>query len=161
MGSGAEWNEMKKPADIRIEDASFDPAEEIGAFRRACADIGALASFTGYVRGEMGDVDALVLEHYPGFTEARIEDIATQAQDRFDLAHVLIIHRHGAMHPGDPIVLVAAASDHRKDAIQAVDFLMDYLKTDAPFWKKETGAGGEKWIEPREADRMARGAWEG
>ena len=151
---------MSKSAIIRIQASSFDPAAEIGAFRVNCGDVGALASFTGYVRGEGGRVDTLELEHYAGFTEARINDIAIQAYARFDITDALIIHRYGRMTPEEPIVLVAAASAHRKDAINAVDFLMDYLKTDAPFWKKQSGDGEETWIEPRAADRNARKDWE-
>ena len=145
---------------VRIQQSVFNPADETERFRRQAGDIGALASFTGYVRAEDGRVDTLFLKHYPAFTEARIGDMETHARERFDVQDVLIIHRHGALVPGEPIVLVAAASAHRKDAIGAVDFLMDYLKTDAPFWKKEIGAAGERWIEPRMTDVKARASWE-
>jgi len=141
-----------------VQVALFDPGAELSQFARAGA--GAMASFVGYVRGEAGAVTSLVLDHYPGFTEREIGRIETQARSRFSLIDALIIHRHGAMAPGEPIVLAAALAAHRKPALAAVDFIMDHLKTDAPFWKREIGANAETWIEPRAEDRAARALWE-
>lgn len=142
---------------VSIQPHAFDTAAELAALDSANA--GAVASFVGLVRGGDG-IAALELEHYPGFTEAEIARIEAAARARFDLIDTRIVHRYGAMKPGEPIVLVAASSKHRRDALQAVDFLMDYLKTDAPFWKREIGADGAQWIEPRADDRIARAAWE-
>lgn len=128
--------------------------------RFTSAGAGAMASFVGYVRGEGGGVDALILDHYPGFTEQEIGRIEGLAFERFGLIDALIIHRYGAMKPGEPIVLVSVLAAHRKAALQAVDFIMDHLKTDAPFWKREAGADGERWIEPRSDDRAARLQWD-
>lgn len=140
---------------------SFDPQAELAAFGAGRGDAGALASFIGLCRNEGGAVAALELEHYPGFTESEIERIEAQARDRFALLDVLIVHRVGRIEAGAPIVLVAVLAAHRKPALHAVDFLMDHLKTDAPFWKRETGAGGERWIESSAEDRGARAAWRG
>lgn len=144
---------------IILSPSAIDPARLIEDFRATARDAGALASFIGYVRGEGGAVASLELEHYPGFAEARIAEFEAEAVERFGLVGALIVHRVGCLLPGEPIVVAAAMAAHRKEAIQAVDFLMDYLKTDAPFWKKETGADGARWIEPRAADRAARAAW--
>lgn len=145
---------------IRVQSSPFDPAEELSRFRGKRNDIGALSSFVGYVRGEKGGVEGLELHHYPGFTEARIAEIDADVRQRFDVTDTFIIHRYGKMQPGEPIVMVAATALHRAEAMQAVACLMDYLKTDAPFWKKETGPSGENWIEPRDADKQARQSWE-
>jgi molybdopterin synthase catalytic subunit len=153
---------------IRVQSEPFDPHAEVAAFSAGRAEAGALATFTGSVRNTAhssagGDdaVAALELEHYPGFTEARIAEIEAEARKRFDLIDMLIVHRYGRMAPGDPIVLVAALSIHRREALQAVDFLMDRLKTDAPFWKKEMRIdGAREWIEPRRDDRKARARWD-
>ncbi|MBL8551670.1 MAG: molybdenum cofactor biosynthesis protein MoaE [Hyphomonadaceae bacterium] len=142
----------------RVQAEPFDPNAELAAFARGRENVGALASFVGLVRG--GDTQALHLDHYPGFTEREIARIEEAAVDRFGLMDALVIHRHGTMRPGEPIVLAAALAAHRKPALLAVDFLMDYLKTDAPFWKRETSAAGSTWIEPTDADRAARQAWE-
>lgn len=142
---------------IRVQSAPFDVAAELAALQSDAA--GAIASFVGLVRG--GEVKQLVLEHYPGFTESEIARIEADARARFDLIDTRIVHRYGAMEPGEAIVLVAASSRHRRAALQAVDFLMDYLKTDAPFWKQEIRTDGSvHWIEPRGDDRTARAAWE-
>lgn len=141
----------------RIQEAPFDLAVELAALQNESA--GAIASFTGLVRG--GEVRELILEHYPGFTESEIARIEAEARARFDLIGTRIVHRYGAMKPGEAIVLVAASSKHRRAALQAVDFLMDFLKTEAPFWKREIRTdGSEHWIEPRGDDRSARAAWE-
>jgi molybdopterin synthase catalytic subunit len=147
---------------IRVQTEPFDPYAEAAAFQRGRADAGALATFVGSVRdaahGEQ--VTALELEAYPGFTEKQIAAIETDARSRFDVIDTLVIHRHGRMLPGEAIVFVAALSKHRREALQAVDYLMDRLKTDAPFWKKEVGPSGEAWIEPRADDRDARAKWD-
>jgi molybdopterin synthase catalytic subunit len=143
---------------VRVQAAPFDPNAELSRLQDARA--GALASFVGYVRGEAGAVGALVLDHYPGFTEKEIARIEAAARARFALFDVLIIHRFGRLAPGEAIVLAAALAAHRKPALEAVDFIMDCLKTDAPFWKREAGAGGERWIEPRAQDRAARAQWD-
>lgn len=149
---------------IRVQSAPFDPVIEIAAFQAAHREVGALATFVGTVRGSAhgGAVEILELEHYPGFTEKRIADIVAAACERFEVLDTLVVHRYGRMRPGDAIVLAAAVSTHRRPALEAVDYLMDRLKTDAPFWKKEHGPGGAvEWIEPRADDREARARWGG
>lgn len=145
---------------IRVQDAPIDCEAEIAAFRERHTGYGALASFSGYVRGESGQVEALELQHYPNVTESEIERFEQRALKRFGLIDCLIIHRVGRMLPGEAIVLVVALASHRKPAFGAVDFLMDYLKTSAPFWKKQTGPRGSEWIEPKTADHVARAGWE-
>jgi molybdopterin synthase catalytic subunit len=146
---------------IRVQSAPFDPHAETAAFQAGRADAGALASFVGSVRDSAhgGDVKALELEHYPGFTEGQIAQIETDARARFDVIDTLVIHRYGRMSPGEAIVLVAALSKHRREALQAVDYLMDRLKTEAPFWKKEHRPGAAEWIEPRTDDHAAHARW--
>ena len=151
---------------IRVQTEPFDPHAETAAFSQGRAEAGALASFVGSVRDSAhGDVvSALELEAYPGFTEKQIGKIEADARARFDLIDTLVIHRHGRMAPGEAIVLVAALSKHRREALQAVDYLMDRLKTEAPFWKREVRPakeGGEtaEWIEPRSDDREAHARW--
>jgi molybdopterin synthase catalytic subunit len=147
---------------IRVQTAPFDPHAETAAFAQGRAEAGALASFIGTVRDSAhgGEVSALDLEAYPGFTEKQIEKIEADARARFDVIDTLVIHRHGRMAPGEAIVLVAALSRHRREALQAVDYLMDRLKTEAPFWKKEVRPEGAEWIEPRSDDQHARARWE-
>ncbi|MCC0017752.1 MAG: molybdenum cofactor biosynthesis protein MoaE [Rhodobiaceae bacterium] len=144
---------------IRVQRETFFPESELAGFRAGHAGAGAMASFVGFVRAEAGHVAALELEHYAGFTESEIARIERLALERFNIDGSLVIHRFGRMLPGEPIVLVAAAAAHRKPALEAVDFLMDYLKTDAPFWKRETGPEGARWIEPTDKDRAARQDW--
>ncbi len=150
---------------IRVQIAPFDPHAETAAFAQGRGEAGALASFIGIVRDSThgGEVSALELEAYPGFTEKQIVQIEADARARFDLIDTLVIHRYGRMAPGEAIVLVAALSKHRREALQAVDYLMDRLKTEAPFWKKElrpTSAGeATEWIEPRVDDREAHARW--
>lgn len=141
---------------VRLEAQAFDPEAELAAFRRNNPQAGAVASFLGCVRG---GVDALVLEHHPSLTSQAIAACAQRAAQRFALEGVLVIHRHGRMAPGEPIVLVACASAHRRAAFEAASYLMDYLKTEAPFWKREERAGARRWIEPRPQDYAARDAW--
>ncbi|MEQ3648274.1 molybdenum cofactor biosynthesis protein MoaE [Hyphomonas sp.] len=144
---------------IRIQSAPLDIESELQAFRPSSLDYGALASFEGYVRGEDGKVTALELQHYPAMTEAEIARFEQVTRDRFEVLDCLIIHRVGRILPSEAIVLVAVLAKHRKPAFEAVDFLMDYLKTSAPFWKKQIGPDGETWIEPRSSDHAAAAAW--
>jgi molybdopterin synthase catalytic subunit len=143
---------------VRIAQDVFDPQAEVAAFAAGRDDAGALVSFVGTCRAATGDVavDELRIDHYPGFTEKEIARLAEETSRRFDCPDLLVVHRVGAIRPGEAIVLVAALSTHRSDAFEAVRILMDYLKTDAPLWKKETGPGGARWIEPRAEDYARR-----
>lgn len=142
----------------RIATTAFDPEKEIAAFRGARTDVGALATFVGYCRDATrgAEVHILELEHYPEFTEAEIARLASEAKARHVLLDLLVVHRVGVLHPGEPIVLVSALAAHRAPAFAAVGELMDYLKTDAPFWKRENGPDGARWIEPTAEDRARR-----
>lgn len=146
---------------VSVQNADFDVAAEMEALTRGDRDIGAVVSFTGLVRETVGEgtITAMELEHYPGMTERALEEIVDEARRRWSLLGVRVIHRHGPLAPGDRIVLVLTASRHRQAAFEAAAFLMDYLKTGAPFWKKETGAGGGRWVEAREADDTAAERW--
>lgn len=144
---------------IRIQAEPFDPAAELASFCARVDGAGAIASFTGLVRSESGTVSSLELDHYPALTERIVETIGEDARARFGLADLLIVHRHGALAPGEPIVFVAAAATHRRAAFDAVDYMMDRLKTEAPFWKREHGPRGARWIEAREADAKDRARW--
>ena len=148
-------------ARVRIQEADFDVGAELAALQGARTDVGALASFVGCVRGHTreDDVSALTLEHYPGMTERAIEAMIVEAEGRFEVQGALVIHRVGRLVPGERIVLVATMSPHRRDAFQACEFLMDYLKTHAPFWKKETTPHGERWVDARVADDAASQRW--
>jgi molybdopterin synthase catalytic subunit len=143
---------------VRITDQAFDPQAEVAAFTAARDDAGALVSFVGTCRAATGGVavNELRIDHYPGFTEKEIARLAQETAERFDCADLLVVHRVGAIRPGEAIVLVAALSTHRSDAFEVVRILMDYLKTDAPLWKKETGPQGARWIEPRAEDYARR-----
>jgi molybdopterin synthase catalytic subunit len=145
---------------IEIAAAAFDPHTELRAFTAGDARTGACASFIGFCRGAgpHGPIDGLELEHYSGFTDQEIARAADTIMAHHDLLDLLVIHRSGRIAPGEPIVLVAALSPHRASAFAAVEQLMDYLKTDAPFWKKEIRADGPHWIEPTPEDRRRRGA---
>ena len=146
---------------VRIQTADFDVSTEITALRRGNPGIGAVASFIGAVRdvNEGGAVAEMSLEHYPGMTEKAIEEIVVQATARWSILDALVIHRVGKLKPGDQIVLVAVASAHRGDAFAACEFIMDYLKTRAPFWKKEQSGGSARWVEARDSDDLAAGRW--
>jgi len=146
---------------VTIQEADFDVAAELAALQQGREDVGALASFVGCVRGGASEqgVRALTLEHYPGMTERAIEAMIDEANRRFRLLGVRVIHRVGRLAPGARIVLVAVASSHRRDAFEACEFLMDYLKTHAPFWKKETTPTGERWVDARVADDEALARW--
>jgi molybdopterin synthase catalytic subunit len=152
---------MRANPTVSVRTDDFDIAAEIDALTAADRDIGAVVSFTGLVREMTGDgaIQSMELEHYPGMTERALEEIAEQARARWPLQGVRIIHRHGPLAPGDRIVLVLAASRHRQAAFEAAEFLMDYLKTRAPFWKKETGPRGARWVDAREADDKAAKRW--
>jgi molybdopterin synthase catalytic subunit len=145
---------------IRLTPEPFDPGALLSGFCQGRAEVGAVASFTGLARAEGGAARLLELEAYPGFTETEIGKIAEQARQRFALADLLILHRVGQIAPGEPIVFVATASGHRREAFEACDFLMDYLKSRAPFWKKEHGPDGVRWIEPRAQDHADIARWE-
>ena len=147
---------------VRVQLADFDIAEEINALRAGRTDIGAVVTFTGLVRGEVGGktLASMTLEHYPGMTEAELGRVEHEARSRWPLQASLIVHRIGELLPGDNIVLVVAASLHRHAAFEAATFLMDYLKSRAPFWKKELavdGSGG--WVDARESDTAAMQRW--
>ncbi|KRB51180.1 MAG: molybdenum cofactor biosynthesis protein MoaE [Pseudomonadota bacterium] len=145
---------------ITLTDQSFDPGALLTAFCQGRTETGAVATFTGLARAEQGDTTTLELEAYPGFTEAAIGKIAEEAKARFELHDFHIVHRVGKIMPGEAIVFVATAAAHRRAAFEACDFLMDYLKSRAPFWKKESGPTGERWIEPRAQDHTDIARWE-
>src|ERR1700761_765970 len=152
---------MPPPATIRIQEADFDVAREIAALARGRTDIGAVVTFSGICRGsESGEpIAALVLEHYPGMAEAEIGRHADEAMARWPLTGLTIIHRVGRIVPGENIVLVVTSSAHRQAAFEAAEFLMDYLKASAPFWKSEESAKGTSWIEARDRDDAAAARW--
>jgi len=144
---------------IKLSDIPFSPTAELAAFTKANKDAGAITSFLGQVRDESGDVNELYLEQYPGVTEAGIQDAVSKAKARWELTGVMVIHRIGAMGVGEPIVLVATAAKHRRAAFLACDYLMDYLKTEAVFWKRQSGKDGSQWIEPRSEDYKDNDRW--
>jgi molybdopterin synthase catalytic subunit len=146
---------------VRVQAEDFDAGSEMAAMRRSNPKIGAIASFVGVVRdmNEGARVGQMTLEHYPGMTEKALEQIISQASARWDIYDVLVVHRVGTLRPTDQIVLVMVASAHRGEAFQACEFLMDYLKTRAPFWKKESTPEGARWVEARTADDAAAGRW--
>ena len=144
---------------VRVQPGVFDPAMELAGFAQARHDIGAVVSFTGIVRDTKGDLDHMMIEHYPGMTERAIAGIVDQAVARWTLAEVLVIHRYGPLEPGVPIMMVATAAGHRAEAFAAADFLMDYLKSRAPFWKKEVTRDGEAWVAAKAADEQALKRW--
>ena len=145
---------------ISLTYQAFDPGALLTEFTRGHSEVGAVATFTGLARAEAGATTVLELEAYPGFTEREIQKIADQASRRFELQDLLIRHRVGNIAAGEPIVFVAAAARHRRAAFEACDFLMDYLKSRAPFWKKEHGPDGERWIEPRAEDHADIARWD-
>ena len=144
---------------VRIQTESFDAGAELNAFTDTVAGAGAVVSFTGVVRDVDGGLVSMEIEHYPGMTEKAIAAIVSEAQSRWDLAGALVIHRHGRLSAGDQIMMVATASRHRVDAFQAAEFLMDYLKSRAPFWKKEMTQSGDDWVEARDEDEAALDRW--
>lgn len=144
---------------IALTESPFEPGELLSGFCRDRSETGAVATFTGLARAEAGATAVLELEAYPGFTESEIGKIAAEAQGRFSLQDLLIVHRVGRIAPGEAIVFVATAAPHRRAAFEACDYLMDYLKSRAPFWKKEHGPGGARWIEPRDQDHADIARW--
>lgn len=146
---------------VRIQTGDFDPGAEIAALRRANPKIGAVASFIGVVRdvNEGDAVTEMALEHYPGMTERAIEAIIDEARHRWTVEDALVVHRVGTLRPTDQIVLVVVTSGHRGDAFAACEFVMDYLKTRAPFWKKEKTGTGTRWVEARTSDETAAERW--
>ncbi len=146
---------------VRVQTEDFDVGAELAALRVGKPEVGALASFIGIVRDVNDDarVGALTLEHYPGMTERSIAAICEEASSRWSLFDVTVIHRYGTLAPTDQIVLVAASSAHRGDALDACGFIMDFLKTQAPFWKKESTPDGERWVEARASDDDALARW--
>jgi molybdopterin synthase catalytic subunit len=146
---------------VRLQREAFDPAAEAAALTRGRTDIGALVTFTGICRGaESGaPIAALTLEHYPGMAEAEIARHVEEAKSRWPLLGVTVIHRYGRVEPGENIVLVVTASSHREAAFAAAEFLMDYLKTQAPFWKQVESAAGRTWVDAKDADDTAAARW--
>lgn len=146
---------------VRVQHEDFDVGAEISAMRLARKDVGAVASFIGQVRdlNEGDQVASMTLEHYPGMTEKALENIVAQATQRWDIFDALVIHRIGELKPADQIVLVVVSGAHRGEAFAACQFIMDYLKTEAPFWKKEQTATGERWVEAKASDDDARARW--
>jgi molybdopterin synthase catalytic subunit len=147
---------------VRVQEADFDLGVEVAALRRGNSRIGAVASFVGVVRdvNEGDAVGEMTLEHYPGMTERSIEAIIGEARGRWEVLDALVVHRIGTLGPTDQIVLVIVTSGHRGDAFAACEFIMDYLKTRAPFWKKEKTGRGARWVEARTSDDAAAERWE-
>ncbi len=146
--------------DIRVQQAAFALGQELERFAAGRPDTGAVVSFTGQVRDEGGTLASMEIEHYPGMTEKAISAIAAEAVARWSLTDCLVIHRYGRLAPGERIMMVATAAPHRGDAFAAAEFLMDYLKSRAPFWKKETGADGVSWVASKEEDEAALTRWD-
>lgn len=146
---------------VSVQEADFDVGSEIAELSAGRRDVGAVASFVGLVRDVNDDsgVHAMTLEHYPGMTERALADIVEQARARWSLLGVRVIHRYGRLEPADRIVFVGVASSHRGDAFAACEFIMDYLKTRAPFWKREETAEGARWVDARESDDSAAARW--
>jgi molybdopterin synthase catalytic subunit len=144
--------------EARVQAEDFDPGAEIGRLHAGRTEIGAVASFVGLVRG--GEIAAMTLEHYPGMTERQLRAVADEAAARWPLQGVVVVHRFGRLVPGDRIVLVAVASPHRAAAFEACEFLMDWLKTQAPFWKREETADGSRWVEAKADDDAAAARWD-
>ncbi|SHL73542.1 molybdopterin synthase subunit MoaE [Roseovarius marisflavi] len=146
--------------DIRVEDAAFDLGHETNAFATRQSGMGAVVTFTGIVRDlEKGALSAMEIEHYPGMTQKAIEAIATEAKTRWNLGDVLVIHRYGRLHPDEMIMMVATSARHRVDAFQAAEFLMDFLKSRAPFWKKELTQESAEWVAAKDMDEDALKRW--
>ncbi|WP_424976384.1 molybdenum cofactor biosynthesis protein MoaE [Dinoroseobacter sp. S124A] len=145
---------------VRVQEAAFAPGAELDAFAMGRTDMGAIVSFTGVVRDlAQGDLDVMEIEHYPGMTERAITKIVEEAMTRWSLGDALVIHRYGRMGPGDRIMMVATAAPHRVDAFAAAEFLMDYLKSRAPFWKKEITGTGASWVAATDEDEAALTRW--
>lgn len=146
---------------VVVQQEAFDPGSELNAFANGRTDMGAIVTFSGVVRDVTGDdLHGMEIEHYPGMTEAALAKIAQEAQVRWSLGDVLVIHRHGLLEPGDVIMMVATAAKHRKHAFEAAEYLMDYLKSRAPFWKKEHTTKTADWVASRSEDEDALDRWE-
>jgi molybdopterin synthase catalytic subunit len=144
---------------IRVQAMPFDPGGELNVFSASVEGAGAVVSFTGVVRDVSGGLSAMEIEHYPGMTEKALGAIRADAMQRWDLADALVIHRFGRLDAGEVIMMVATASRHRKDAFEAAEFLMDYLKSRAPFWKKEVTNDGADWVAAKDEDEAALKRW--
>jgi molybdopterin synthase catalytic subunit len=144
---------------VQVQSAPFDPGAEVSAFTKAVHGAGAVVSFTGLVRDDGGKLSGMEIEHYPGMTDKAITGILDQAITRWSLADALVIHRYGKLTPGEAIMMVATAAAHRGDAFAAAEFLMDYLKSRAPFWKKENRTEGDTWVAAKDADEDALKRW--
>lgn len=146
---------------VRVQREAFDPGHEVNAMHAANVGVGAVVGFVGYVRdfNDGREVAGMFLEHYPGMTEKALGKIVDEANGRWPLLKVEVLHRIGALEPGEPIVFVGVASAHRQAAFEACNFIMDYLKTRAPFWKKETTGEGPRWVEGKESDQAAAKRW--
>jgi len=146
---------------VRVQQQAFDPGAEVNAMHAANAGVGAVASFVGYVRdfNDGREVAGMFLEHAPGMTEKALTKIIVEAEQRWPLLKVEVLHRIGTLQPGEPIVFVGVASAHRQAAFDGCNFIMDYLKTRAPFWKKETTGDGPRWVEGRHSDQQAAERW--
>ncbi len=146
---------------VRLQSEPFDTGVEIARLTEGRTDVGAVVTFTGLCRadGETGAISAMTLEHFPGMAEEELGRLEAQARERWPLLDCLIVHRYGRLVPGDPIVLVIALSGHRQAAFEAANFLMDYLKTSAPFWKNEESDGGSFWVKAKEDDQKRRNLW--
>ncbi|MBO9445702.1 molybdenum cofactor biosynthesis protein MoaE [Ruegeria sp. R14_0] len=145
---------------IAVQEDAFDLGAEANAFAAGDNANGAIVTFTGVVRDlASGDLDVMEIEHYPGMTERALTKIAEEAKARWSLGDVLVIHRHGRLAPGDRIMMVATAAPHRKDAFEAAEYLMDYLKSRAPFWKKEITSSGAEWVDAKDEDEDALTRW--
>lgn len=147
-------------ASISVQADDFDINKEIVSLKSSDNEVGAVVTFTGTVRDIGGTLNSMTLEHYPGMTEKELERIASIAEERWPLRGCRVIHRYGTLKPGDNIVLVITLSAHREAAFKAAEFLMDYLKSNAPFWKKESGLDGENWVEPKQSDENSLRKWE-
>ena len=144
---------------IRVQAMPFDPGGELNTFSASVAGVGAIVSFTGVVRDVVGGLSNMIIEHYPGMTEKALEAIRSEAMKRWNLADALIVHRTGQLEAHESIMMVATASKHRKDAFEAAEFLMDYLKSRAPFWKKEITVDGADWVASKSEDEDALSRW--
>ncbi|CUH52584.1 molybdenum cofactor biosynthesis protein MoaE [Shimia marina] len=145
---------------VLVQEEAFDFGREAQAFASGHSNMGAIVTFTGVVRdSDKGGMERMVIEHYPGMTQKALETIAKDAVSRWDLGDVLVIHRHGELRPGEMIMMVATAARHRVNAFEAAEFLMDYLKSRAPFWKKEYGADGAEWVAAKDEDEDALSRW--
>ena len=144
---------------MSVQAQPFDYGAECAGFGQGGRDVGAVVTFLGVVRDDSGAMDHMEIEHYPGMTEKAISGIVGQAMERWSLADALVIHRHGALKPGEAIMMVATAARHRVAAFEAAEFLMDYLKSRAPFWKKEFGPDGAEWVAAKDEDEDALGRW--